>query len=235
MRGTASRRQRKNEVIVMTSTYAAHATHGPAGLAETELAERLGLVVFDKAYDRRFRNHVWFVVAAVCIGLLGAIASVLVLRSPTLGPQAVQFWLLCFVLAGGLLVIAIVVFAGSLTTHLAMMRIADLRRDTEASESIAEQAALTARLEAFQDLMQNYMKTAREDRGPSDREIEIGVASETIELIMKASDPNMSAEVVSSLLGQVVRHWQYLGADSTRITTLEERCRPRATPSKLAA
>jgi hypothetical protein len=219
-----------NEEIVMTATYASETIRRPAGLAETELAERLGLTVFDKAYDKRFRRHVWLVAAVASVGLLGAAASFSMLRLGTLAPHAVEFWLLCLVLAAGLLAIAVVVFAGSFTTHTAMVRIASLRRDTEASESIAEQEAQMARLEALKELISDYRNKIDKDRNRD----EMAVTIETIDLILKVSDPNESEERLFSVRARVMQNWQRLGADESRIAALQERCRSGVMPSRSA-
>lgn len=227
----------------MSATYAVRAAHRPAGLAETKLAERLGLAVLDATYERRFRRHVWFVAAVALVGLLGAVTSFWMLRVPVLSPQAIEFWLLCLVLGVGLLAIATVVFAGSLTTHMAMVRIAGLRRDTEASESLAEQEALMARLEALKELMLDCAKMPGIDRDSGklgkpdkpDTRNELLVSLESIELIVKASDPNESEEDLSSIRTRVAMDWRRLGADQAKLAILEERCHLRWTHSGSAA
>lgn len=130
------------------------------GLGASQLAERALAAVQDSNYRKRLERQLRRVGIAVLIAVLGLGVSLwqLLHSGATLSVQASQFWLLCLVLAGGLLGVAFLSGAGLLTTNFAMKRLALAKKDFDVFEATRQSEQMRGGVEVVCTLIQEINK-----------------------------------------------------------------------------
>jgi hypothetical protein len=123
-------------------------------IGATAIAERSLAAFQDPEYQRAVSRQVRLCGFGFLFGFLGIAVSLWQLRSGvSLSAQASQFWILCFVLAGGIACVTLVISSGMLVEQFAVSRLAIASTKTNEFEAVQEAEQLRDRLFVLRDLM----------------------------------------------------------------------------------
>lgn len=127
-----------------------------SGVGASEAAERAFEVAQDHLYHRKLNKFLLIAALGILVGIAGSSLALWQLRfAGVLSEQAAQFWLLCLVISGGIVLVAALTAAGSVLEAFGVMRLAIAKKDNDVLEAIRDRYEFAQHCELFYDLLKD--------------------------------------------------------------------------------